>query len=254
MKKKYILMTMITAVLFLSITASSWGISQLWVVRGNDGNLYKKTCTGLSCSGYTLISGAFLYQPTLIWDEYLAKYICIGVGLDGKIYRSTFDVNGNHDGVWVADGGASPSPVGAAAGDIFESNLWYTATGATTTIGSTCTNYSGGTVSFTAPANGQVFVEADVVVIISHTSGTTDFLYLYIGTTPTDCSSSYFMEHVVPSAYPTSSSYQSIHMGEGFPVTAGVTYTYYLNGLMASGQNSGDTFWWGRMKAVFYPY
>lgn len=254
MKRKNFWLAMVTTFLFLSITASSWAVTELYVVRSSNDTLWKMTCTGLSCSSWTQITGTFSQQPTLTWDESISRYVLIGVSSIGTIWRSTFDVGGNFQNDWVQISGSSPSPVAAASGDFFESHVWYTYTGATTTILTTCTNYSGGYITLTPPRNGIVYVDADVTLYLNHVSGTQDYGDLFIGSTSTDCSSSYFTPFTVISAEPTGHPLPFYHVGEGFAVTGGVSYTWYLNGYMSSGQDAADYFYWGRMKAVFYPY
>ncbi|NMC69190.1 MAG: hypothetical protein GYA57_03860 [Myxococcales bacterium] len=133
--------------------------------------------------------------------------------------------------------------------------LAYSETGATTYLTTTCANYSGGQVSITVPAAGSIVVEANARMILNHVSGTEDELVLGIGTTTTDCGTPYdSVRWDIPSGWPTASSiYQTFTVRRRFAVSAG-TYTYYLNGYMASGYAaSTDLFWYANMTATFIP-
>ncbi len=104
-------------ILFVSFGVSRAQVpTQLIVVTGMDGSLYKMTCEGSSCSGWSPITGRFAAQPTLIWDPALGKYILLGVGLDTAIWKSTFDILGKHNNDWVQLPGGTFYPVAAAGG------------------------------------------------------------------------------------------------------------------------------------------
>ncbi len=125
---------------------------------------------------------------------------------------------------------------------------------ATTTIGTTCTNYAGGQVTITVPSSGTVFVQAQTWLLIDHASGTEDRGGVVIGNSATDCTdAAYLWPVVVPAAEPTYVGLPTpTFVQRPFPVTAG-TYTFYLNGYMTTGQDAQDVFWFGNMVAVFYP-
>jgi hypothetical protein len=109
-------------------------------------------------------------------------------------------------------------------------------------------------VNVIPPANGRVYIDGDLIVRLNHTIGTRDLCYVYVGNTPTDCTSSYSSEVVIPSEDPTTSEDRiAVHVGEGFSVIGGTSYTFYLNGKMSTGADSSDDFMYGRMKAVYYP-
>ncbi len=54
-------------------------------------------------------------------------------------------------------------------------------------IKDTCTQYHA--ITITAPVAGRILVRAQAIVSIIHTNGVTEDLRLFIGTTPTDCTS-----------------------------------------------------------------
>ncbi len=142
-------------------------------------------------------------------------------------------------------------PVGPAGpGALFETDT----SGATTTLGSGCTHYSGAEVTITVPADGRVIVMSQVRIHIDHTSGTEDVWHIAVGTSATDCGTA-FTQWVgsVTSNAPTDPSIELTGAPMGhFLVTAG-TYTYYINGYMSGGQNVNDVFWFSIMIAIFYP-
>lgn len=129
----------------------------------------------------------------------------------------------------------------------------YTQTGATTSLTSTLQNYSGGTVTITVPSSGTIVVEANVWVLLDHTTGTSDQLVLNIGTSATDGGDAYNNVYwTVPSAMPTyPQGNKTFTVRRHFTVTAG-TYTYYLNGVMPTGASGNDEFWFANLQAVFY--
>lgn len=111
----------ILIVLFVSFDVGEADVpTQLIVVTGLDNSLWKMTCNStisvMVCTGWSKITGAFAAQPTLIWDPALGRYFLYGVGLDGGIWRSTFDILGNHDNNWYKLSGATHYPVAATAG------------------------------------------------------------------------------------------------------------------------------------------
>lgn len=137
---------------------------------------------------------------------------------------------------------------GYPAGLIASSN-----SNATTTITTGCINYSGASVTITAPFSGTIVVEANVWVKINHTTGTTDEVQLMIGTNSTDCASPAYnnADWQIPSALPTTGQWSNTFtVRREFTVAAG-TYTYFLNGNMISGQDASDVFWFANMNASF---
>jgi hypothetical protein len=255
MRKKYLGLSIVMSLIFVATLALPCQAStQLHIVRASDGSLWKMTCVGLTCSGFTSFPGNFASQPSAIWDEDIKRYVLIGVAAGGSIWRSTFDVDGNFQNDWVTIPGNASSPVGLAGGDIFESHVWISSTEASTTIGSSCTNDSGGSVTVNAPSSGAFVVEADVLVYLAHTNGLEDRANLYIGENTADCTSP-TANNVwisVPPGSPSSATYHNVHLMRTFLVSAG-TKTFYLNGEMVAGQDASDAFAHANMKAVFYP-
>ncbi|MFH1865113.1 MAG: hypothetical protein ABIK85_04460 [Candidatus Eisenbacteria bacterium] len=129
--------------------------------------------------------------------------------------------------------------------------------GATTTIGSSVAQYDDAQVTLTVPGPGYIVVESQLWVVLSHTLGTKDRFYCAVSTSPTAMPASWHSVSAVdiPSAWPTDTSVnQTLYVHETFPVSSSGTYTYYLVGYMASGQNSADYFWYSHMRGVWYPY
>jgi len=136
--------------------------------------------------------------------------------------------------------------------------IGMTTAGATTNIGSTCTNYADGSITVVAPVAGRVLLHADAWVIIDHTAGVRDFLEVYIGTSPTDCA--YYMNGGYPTATSVEAAEPTMYKTTTVPITKAWglfspgTYTFYLNGIMSSGQSSGDYFFYANLSATFIPF
>jgi hypothetical protein len=54
-----------------------------------------------------------------VWDTDAQRYYLYGVGEDGGIWRSSFNRAGNFFNDWTALTGSTPSPIAAAAGNLF---------------------------------------------------------------------------------------------------------------------------------------
>ncbi len=127
-----------------------------------------------------------------------------------------------------------------------------TRTGATIPLAASCTAYSGGTITVTAPVAGKIAVRANVDIILNHVNVTDSQAYVNIGTAPTDCGFElgYGEDAWLPGAAPGGSYHQWLHPSREFSVTAG-TYTYYVTGIIISG--TGHTIFPGAMEATFIP-
>jgi hypothetical protein len=104
-------------ILFVSFGVS-WAAppTRLYVVVGQDHSLYKMTCDGAVCSSWGAITGYFASDPTVIWDPALGRYVLLGVGLDGSIWTSTFNVMGVFQNDWVKLPGATSFQVASSGG------------------------------------------------------------------------------------------------------------------------------------------
>lgn len=121
-KKAMVFGVCLSIFLMFGGAGTSWadGPSQLLVVRAENNTLWKATCeNGTECSEWEQISGTFTQQPTLVWDTDIQRYYLYGVGEDGRIWRSSFNRAGNFFNDWTPLSGATPSPIAAAAGNIF---------------------------------------------------------------------------------------------------------------------------------------
>src|SRR2546422_411006 len=146
-----------------------------------------------------------------------------------------------------------PGPMGpqGPAGPGTLMNISFT--GATTTIGTACTNYAGGLVSITVPSNGYVFVQAQLWMLISHTAGTDDSGFVVIGNTPTDCGNSYGLwPFFIPAADVTNPAQRVPAFAQRAFVVAAGTSTFYLNAYMQVGQDAADRLWFANMVVMFY--
>lgn len=126
--------------------------------------------------------------------------------------------------------------------------------GSTTYFTTSCLAYTGSEVTINAPTSGTVIVSATTWVKVDHTTGTDDRLYVTIGTTATDCASTYYRSYYeAPSAYPTVTSMEvALSPRRTFSVAAG-SHTYYLTGRSESGDATSDRFWYAQMDAIFIP-
>jgi hypothetical protein len=119
-----------------------------------------------------------------------------------------------------------------------------------------CTNYL--SVTITVPSAGNVTLISSMHAWIDHTAGTTDIWTFMTRPTATDCGlaftdpTSYLEE--IPGAWPTDNVINKAGaLTNQYAVASAGTYTYYLNGLMLSGQNAGDTIVNGSVVAIFTP-
>jgi len=126
--------------------------------------------------------------------------------------------------------------------------------GGPVTIGSTCTHYPGAEVSITVPGAGTVEVSATVGVGISHVTGVSDFADIVLATSTTDCTVNNYTAFVsVPYTLPTDPyHYTTVPLLRPFSVDAAGTLTFYVNGIMSSGADSGDRFDSASIVAVYY--
>ncbi len=110
-------------------------------------------------------------------------------------------------------------------------------------------------VTITAPSDGFVATWAQVNAYIDHDLGTEDLWIFLIETSPTDCVNlEGFSLDTVSADIPSDSNMQrSSSLQAIFPISAGQTVTYYVNGYMTIGWDVDDVFGRGSIIAVFYP-
>ncbi len=132
-----------------------------------------------------------------------------------------------------------------------------TTTGGLTLISSNCTNESGGTITVTAPMGvaGNVLVRADATFYIPHTTGNGVFWQIYIGTDATTCDSSPTgtISTGITDSLPTDTYAATMSISGVFPVAAGSTTTFFLNGKKFSFISGAVYFNYGAMDATFIP-
>jgi len=125
-------------------------------------------------------------------------------------------------------------------------------TSTSTTFTSACNPYGGAVVSVVAPSAGHVAVRANVQLLVDHTGGVGDFLYVHVGASPTDCSASLGeAAFVTMGPEPTGFYYPTVPVSRLFTVPGPGTYTYYVTGFAAS--NFNDSFWKAGLLATFHP-
>lgn len=115
-----------------------------------------------------------------------------------------------------------------------------------------CTQFTGLQVSITAPGPGTIVVWGWDSVVIYHTMGTRDNVWVKISQSPTDCIDDRWLTLVtIDSALPSDSQWPTMVPHRIDVVTAG-SYTYYTNGVQQEGM-SGAFLRYGTMVATFYP-
>jgi hypothetical protein len=189
-----------------------------------------------------------------------------GFGTTGRVGIGTTTPSEKLDVAGTAKVDTFKMPTNAANGYVLTTDATGTGTwqpqhvvdwhdeGASITIGTSATQYDDSAVTLTVPSPGHIRVTSTVRVLISHTNGTDDELRISHSDSPTAMGSSYntFVD-VVPAHYPTMSSIQRTQSIHSIHQVAAGTHTYYLVGLMNSGQDANDRFWYAHMNAVFYP-
>jgi hypothetical protein len=125
----------------------------------------------------------------------------------------------------------------------------------TTTIENLVTHYNCANVTLTVPSNGTIMVTAQVTVNINHVFGTPDMWNIYLSDTPFNSGPYHWWWHdEIPRELQSGMYLRSAVVQRLFVVMDAGTYTYYLNGNMHFGEDSGDEFWSANPIAVFYPY
>jgi hypothetical protein len=128
------------------------------------------------------------------------------------------------------------------------------------TIGTSCTNFTNVQVTVNVTAGHVVEIVGTAWVRLGHTSGTKDEGYLVVGMTPTDCSgvtnpnNGFFAAPFSVSAAATTDGATNVTVPfrQLFSATTTGSLTFYLNGIMTSGADPGDRFWFGNMAAHVY--
>ena len=146
-----------------------------------------------------------------------------------------------------------PGPQGPAGPPGPSSILISVDNGYTAHIGSVCSHYSGSNLTITVPSSGIIVVTSVVQLRISHAQGIDDIYRINHGVNMTDCGDwRYSWTGQVYSSVPDAFWLRvTVHVQNVYSVTAG-TYTYCVNGLMFSGEDPNDFFWYSNSIAVFY--
>jgi hypothetical protein len=125
--------------------------------------------------------------------------------------------------------------------------------GASTQIATTCTHYAGAEVTITAPSSGSVVVNANIVMLRSHTVGVNGSAYMGIQESPSTCNFSpgqaaFYFDPEGATAFTDAETTFPATMT--FSVTPG-SHTYYLNGI--KGGNDLEEFYYAALTATFIP-
>jgi len=214
------------------------------------------TAVAVSKGGFSVILGSITPLALAFDTQY---WLGVQVGADPELTpRVTLAASPYSLRSSVAEGLAAPitgaQVLDGSLGSIdMTPTFAHSGTAATTNIGATWTNYSGGVVSINAPGPGYVAVDSDFYLLISHTAGIRDLAFIGIATGPTVIPNYMGLwAGEVPAGIPTQSAVvMSGHVQYVFVVAAG-PQSYYLNGIMASGQDTNDNFWYANMSAIYY--
>ncbi len=131
--------------------------------------------------------------------------------------------------------------------------LGLSATGATTDILATCTNYSGGSVTITVPGPGYITITAQAVIRTISSGGA--FGTLFIGSSASDCpfgptSSEGYVHQDFGIGVDSNEIHDSTALSRTVFVSSGGTRTYYLNATSTPGTAQ---FWYAAMQARYSP-
>lgn len=121
-------------------------------------------------------------------------------------------------------------------------------------IGPSCTYYAGAEVTIAVPGPGTIVVSATVGVGIGHDFGQVDEARIVVTDRSFDCELNAYTAFVsVPATLPTDPyHFETVPVVRPFAVPAG-SHTFYVNGIMAQGNDPIDRFDSASMVAVFYP-
>ncbi len=182
------------------------------------------------------------------------------------------DNNLNWWGLYTEDNahvGGFTMPTGAADGRVLTSDAngnaaWQTPQaeimayhneGTTVTILATVTQYGSAQVTLVVPGPGFITVTSNVQYKINHTVGTMDLVYINHTDNVANMGSAYTtVREEIASAYPTAGQIDMTScVVSTFPVGVAGSYTYYLVGQMASGQDANDWFYWAQTTGIYHP-
>jgi hypothetical protein len=120
----------------------------------------------------------------------------------------------------------------------------------------TCTNFAPIQVTVNATAGHVVEIVGTAVVRVGHSLNSRDDGLITVGTSATDCvgaGASYASNFVVPVTVPTDTTIMiSVPVHALFTASSTGPLTFYLNGVMLSGQDPGDRLWYGNLAAHVY--
>lgn len=225
----------------LSATAAVADVSQLIVVRASDDSLWKATCSGTTCSGFTNFPGRFGYQPTVFWDEYLGRYVLWGAASNGTIWRSTFTPDGAFNNDWTNIPGLTSSPPGGGAGGFtraWNSNfpggdtiLTNAASGVVTSVKSLAVTPAFSTGYFQCTATGQITIER------ANTAGTN---VVFVGLSIVNNTTDRWVAVELPDTTPVGMTSIPFAVTSWFSNGVSTSRTFYLNAYW-QGTSSTDT-------------
>lgn len=131
-------------------------------------------------------------------------------------------------------------------------SLSYYDGASTETVGTTCGNYGGLSVTVTAPVAGSVVLTAALTLYVDHVGGLPSYFTAKWGTAPTTCSYS-AASVTLPSDLPTGTYASGSSATRRFTISSGSTVTYYLNSYDSSSGGSIQVLVSSALTAVFVP-
>ncbi len=123
-KKSVFLIILLAMVVVLSSITPISAKTQCLVVRKIDpaNTLWISKCEDGTCGPFSQISGRFTSQPAVVWDHDTYRYYLYGTGMLGAVYRRALNMICQPIGGWekMMPDGFSASPIGAAAGNLYD--------------------------------------------------------------------------------------------------------------------------------------
>lgn len=238
-------------VMFLSFSSAFADPSSLIVVRASDNSLWKSTCAGSVCSGFTSFPGMFGSQPAVTWDEDLASWVLVGRAADGSIWRSTFSRAGSFNNDWAAIPGNTPSPPAVAGGGTFSNFNAINGSNSPVTLSNTTSNIIN--ISSTAPYAG--FYACNGTGVISHNRTSTsglDFARIYLTQTTGGTYTSWAYTDV-PNGTPVGVTSFPFAIQRWFTVAAG-SNTFYMTGECNTSATTTTSATYTGFVCQYFPY
>jgi hypothetical protein len=239
----------------VALAAIPQKLSYQGVLTNPAGQVVPDGSYSLSLSLYdTLSGGSALWTETQstvvshgIFNVILGAVTPIAIAFDKPLYL----------GVAVA-GGAELSPRTMLTSSPYSLNtpvMTFVSSGNTTTLGTDWTNYEDDSVSMYCPGPGYVIVRSTAWLQINHTQGTADRALVANDTIVAGSNPNYdfVAAYLIGADEPTMYQDVTLPVQTVFAIPAAGSHTFYLNGMMGSGQDANDHFWYANTTVEWYP-